>query len=115
MSHDGDFGSDYGDYGSSGGDGDGDPRWPEERALRVLNRPAVESLRTVCVLVMFFGWTPLTLLDGTNHTWNDEHAFWWRFTLFGWMACSLVFAVISVVEKLAHRRRRRRILDDTAG
>ncbi|MEU4563221.1 hypothetical protein AB0F72_32990 [Actinoplanes sp. NPDC023936] len=76
---------------------------------RVLESFPVRALWMISMLVVFFGWTPLYLLDWEEHSWNDEHAFWWRFTLFAWIAAIVVVSAISLAERIAHRRLLRRL------
>ncbi|MEU4425604.1 hypothetical protein AB0F81_33705 [Actinoplanes sp. NPDC024001] len=108
MDGDGDYSYDASDW-PSGTDGGGrSTRWDDPTLRRIDSFP-ISSLRTFSIMVMFFGWTPIVLLTEEHHSWNDEHAFWWRLTLFGWIACTAIVSIIALTEKIAFQRYRRRL------
>jgi hypothetical protein len=74
-------------------------------AASFLKNPWVGFLRGFCVLFMFYGWTPFTLLDGKTHTFSGP---WWPTLLIVWLSCVAFVAIVALIEKFHNRPARRR-------
>ncbi|MFI5914329.1 hypothetical protein [Dactylosporangium sp. NPDC051541] len=85
------------DGGGSDSYGAVDDQQSFDPASRFVRHRLVSAVRTCSVLVMFFAWTPFTLLVDDGHTFGG----WWVVLLVVWLSCTAFVAVVAAIEKWA--------------
>ncbi|MET7397057.1 hypothetical protein ABZS66_26585 [Dactylosporangium sp. NPDC005572] len=91
-----------GGYDSYGGATD-DQQSFDPATASVFEHPVMNALRTVSILVMFFGWTPFTLLGDGEHSFSGPNHRWWLTLLIVWLSCTAFVGIVALAEKLANR------------